>query len=174
MTNTETWGNIELPGLSDEELFKKDWNRVAAMREVANDPNSSYSQAMKTRYKDKENLKNLNIGIQQREQDPNFQKKRLEGIQRRTEDENWKTKNAEKNKRKWNDPEYRNTMLNLPKTFRKPIVTPIGVFKSRKEAAIACNVDGPRISLYIKTKSLEYYYITHEEYIMLTGVDPTV
>lgn len=37
-TNTETWGNIELPGLSDEELFKKDWNKVAGARQRSKDP----------------------------------------------------------------------------------------------------------------------------------------
>lgn len=29
----EQWGNIELPGLSDEELFKKNWNLISAIRE---------------------------------------------------------------------------------------------------------------------------------------------
>jgi hypothetical protein len=37
-TNTETWGNIELPGLSDEELFKKNWNWVAGARQRNSDP----------------------------------------------------------------------------------------------------------------------------------------
>lgn len=31
-TQTEEWGNIELPGLSDEELFRKKWNQVAALK----------------------------------------------------------------------------------------------------------------------------------------------
>lgn len=31
-TNTEVWGNIELPGLSDEVLYKKKWNQVAALK----------------------------------------------------------------------------------------------------------------------------------------------
>lgn len=34
----EEWGNIELPGLSDEELFSKNWNLVAAAIEKAQDP----------------------------------------------------------------------------------------------------------------------------------------
>ena len=65
-------------------------------------------------------------------------------------------------------------MLSLPKTYRKPIVTPLGIFKSRKEAAIFHKVDGPKISLLIKIKPEEYYYVTHEEYILHTGIDPTV
>lgn len=38
MTNNkdkDEWGNIELPGLSDEELYSKNWNKVAAIREVS-------------------------------------------------------------------------------------------------------------------------------------------
>lgn len=37
-TNTEEWGNIELPGLSDEKLFKTNWYKVAANYERWNDP----------------------------------------------------------------------------------------------------------------------------------------
>jgi len=35
--NTE-WGNIELPGLSDEELYAKNWNRSATMQKKHLDP----------------------------------------------------------------------------------------------------------------------------------------
>ena len=31
--DNEEWGNIELPGLSDEELYAKNWNRVAINKE---------------------------------------------------------------------------------------------------------------------------------------------
>ena len=34
VTDDEEWGNIELPGLSDEELFNTNWNRVAAIQEM--------------------------------------------------------------------------------------------------------------------------------------------
>lgn len=33
-SKNEQWGNIQLPGLSDEELLKRNWNRVTAAREV--------------------------------------------------------------------------------------------------------------------------------------------
>jgi hypothetical protein len=38
-TNTEEWGNIELPGLSDEELFKKNWN-------LSRKSNETYQKSM--------------------------------------------------------------------------------------------------------------------------------
>jgi hypothetical protein len=31
-TNTQEWGNIELPGISDEVLYKKKWAQVAALQ----------------------------------------------------------------------------------------------------------------------------------------------
>ena len=37
-TNTETWGNIELPGLSDEELLTRNWESVARNRERNKNP----------------------------------------------------------------------------------------------------------------------------------------
>lgn len=33
ITQDEEWGNIELPGLSDEELYSKDWNFIGIIRE---------------------------------------------------------------------------------------------------------------------------------------------
>jgi len=41
-TNTTEWGNIELPGLSDEELFKKKWNLVGS--NVSRKGNKTYSK----------------------------------------------------------------------------------------------------------------------------------
>ena len=39
LSQDEEWGNIELPGLSDEELFSKNWNLSAASKEMWQDPN---------------------------------------------------------------------------------------------------------------------------------------
>lgn len=46
-TNTEEWGNIELPGLSDEELFKKKWN-------LSRKNNQTYQQSMKELHSSKD------------------------------------------------------------------------------------------------------------------------
>ena len=36
MNENNEWGNISLPGLSDEKLFNKNWNKVAAGLENKN------------------------------------------------------------------------------------------------------------------------------------------
>jgi len=38
MPNKKEWGNIELPGLTDEELFTKNWTKIAAERAKSQDP----------------------------------------------------------------------------------------------------------------------------------------
>lgn len=50
MTKKDEWGNIELPGISDEELLNKDWNRVARSRDLWN--NLEYVARMEARRKE--------------------------------------------------------------------------------------------------------------------------
>ena len=53
-TNTESWGNIELPGLSDEELYKKNWN-------MSRKGNETYNNSMKNLHSSQEYIiKRLN------------------------------------------------------------------------------------------------------------------
>ena len=33
LQDVESWGNVELPGLTDEELHSKNWNRITGLRE---------------------------------------------------------------------------------------------------------------------------------------------
>jgi hypothetical protein len=53
----------------------------------------------------------------------------------------------------------------------KPVVTPFGIFDSLKNTALNLNKHVDTIARYIKLYPKEYYYITKEEYIMLTGKD---
>jgi hypothetical protein len=58
----------------------------------------------------------------------------------------------------------------------KPIVTPYGIFSSKKLAAggllnAGISNAGKKIEKWLKTNVTEYYYISIEEYIMLTGKD---
>jgi hypothetical protein len=57
-----------------------------------------------------------------------------------------------------------------------PIVTPIGIFPSRKNAAETYLASGKANALrwiekWLKTDKEHFYYISKEEYIMLTGKD---
>jgi hypothetical protein len=58
----------------------------------------------------------------------------------------------------------------------RPIVTPLGIFPSRKDAAEAYLASGKANALrwiekWLKTDPNDFYYISKEEYIMLTGKD---
>jgi len=52
--------------------------------------------------------------------------------------------------------------------LRKPMITPMGIFPSKKDADICHGGDN---GYRMKTKPKEYYYISQEEYIILTGKD---
>jgi hypothetical protein len=62
-TNTEQWGNIELPGLSDEKLYGKNWN-------FSRKGNKTYHAAMTNLHKD-----------------PSFVEKRISAIKNRSEED---------------------------------------------------------------------------------------
>jgi len=58
------------------------------------------------------------------------------------------------------------------KRNKKPMMTPDGPFPSRVEAAAFYKKDKSVMNGRMKKYPDQYYYITQEEYIMLTGKDP--
>jgi len=219
-TNTEEWGNIELPGLSDEELFKKNWNYVAAGQDRANNPkwrennlkanqnrkerlgpeySKRVSDAQRLRYDNmsEEERREMSIRSKTVWEDPEFVEKMKafysspEQIEKHTKQvrevakrSDWKEKvkilNKEKRKnsehikrhqeaidKRTQDPEWRKKQAQRS----KPLVTPNGIFPSRKDAAAFYQVQTPVMNDRMKRYPNEYYYISHEEYIMLTGKD---
>jgi hypothetical protein len=132
-TNTTEWGNIELPGLSDEDLFKKDWNKVAAARERAKDPIIKLKLSKANTGKihsevTKKKLREINTGIS------------------RPASEKTKKLISEKkkgcinpNKGKKLGPSGRivslETKKKLSKAISKPFITPTKVFDSQQLAA---------------------------------------
>jgi hypothetical protein len=53
----------------------------------------------------------------------------------------------------------------------KPLMTLDGPMRSRRDAATFYNVDITTIGTWLHKKSEQFYYISQEEYIMLTGKD---
>lgn len=53
----------------------------------------------------------------------------------------------------------------------KPLITPDGPMRSRRDVATHYNVDITTIGTWLHKKSDQFYYITQEEYILLTGKD---
>ena len=51
------WGNVKLPGLSDEELYKKNWNMVDAQKAVHARPDYVHPKGMKGKIRSEETRK---------------------------------------------------------------------------------------------------------------------
>jgi len=183
-TNTETWGNIELPGLSDEKLFKKNWNRSQAQKDYYNNlneeekikwrdklkklwQNPEYVERMRAFYSSPEQIEKHTKQVREvalrkdwrekveklnrdKRKNPFHIEKHQSAVDKRTQDPEWRRKQAER---------------------AKPMITPDGIFASRKEAAEFYQVKTPAMNFKIKKYPDQYYYITQEEYIMLTGKD---
>lgn len=132
------WGNVKLPGLTDEELYNKNWTLITANREVAKnrDKDGSWSR------KNAEAAKNRRPGwsstisetgkktravpgwkdyyketVKKRNDNPEYTKKLHQGIEKRNKDPNWHKKNAEAAKKRI-----------------KAIMTPEGKFNSVNDA----------------------------------------
>jgi hypothetical protein len=175
----DEWGNIELPGLSDEELFSKNWNYIAASREKAKDPKyleklRSAQQKLRNDPTNKE--KRLEVG-KKVASDPTWQKNQLIAAQKRRETgqyvkmgesnkeraktPEWIEANLRGQKKRKDRPDWKEHCLEKAQAKCKPMQTPLGVFPSKKSAAETLKID---ISFAMKHKPTLYYYITKEEY----------
>ena len=155
------WGNTELPGLSDDKLLNTNWNFVTAARERNLDPN--YHTLNSQRWQDPEWKKSHNDKVRKTVQTDDYKNSHSIGVAKRTLDPKWNEANR--------------------KARLKPIVTPYGIFNSLDSASNEIHSNRylenrkTRLSVKafirskIKIASKEFYYITHEEYIMLTGKD---
>lgn len=84
MTKKDEWGNIELPGVSDEELLNKDWNKSRkhiqgwneTQKEVGSQRAKStvWKEGMQSRNESIEWKKNVGVGSRQRSANPEYQK----------------------------------------------------------------------------------------------------
>ena len=129
------------------------------------------------------------VANQEKWKNPETKEKHLNAIKKRAQDPVWQENVKKANQAKPNDPVYMNALhkgiekrsqgdwykKNARKnvlTKSKPIVTPYGIFPSRivavKTLTDVTNIGG-KINNGIKEKDSGYYYITQEEYIMLTG-----
>lgn len=188
-TNTETWGNIELPGLSDEELFKKNWNKSRKNNPnflkgiVERNKDSEYNKkklkALSTVYESKEWKENIAKANKKKPLDENWKKALLDSqtleVRKKRSDSNKKyysnidnrKKLSESQKNAWEGNQERKQKI------QKCILTDKGVFDSLTSAAHAyamgkgafCN----KLKRNIKNNIPNWGYITREEYILLTG-----
>lgn len=152
-TNTEEWGNIELPGLSDEVLYKKNWNRVAINKERFSDVKfrekhkKSIIDAVNT-----EEVKRKKKLAQKKFRTDEYNKNHQKVMADLYKSSRWKESvlNANKNP-------VRNQKIREALSFG--VHTPLGEFQTLGQAAIAHNITSEGIRYRIKTKPKDYYYL---------------
>jgi len=132
-----------------------------------------YSSAQKERYKNPEERKKTGLASKKSAQDPKVKERKSIAQTKAWADPSKRKKASESHKKQWADPSKRKQLSDTMKALRrKPIVTPDGVFIDQESAAIHYNLGEATIAYRRNKYPKEYYYITKEEYIMLTGKDP--
>lgn len=149
MTKDNEWGNIELPGLSDEELFTKNWNRSAAQKEKYKSPlykekyseNPDWIEPLKKKrsesLKTKESSKKISDGLKKRyekleeriktsnasklsyKNDPLRKEKARNASKKTWSNKDLRKQASESHKKQWEDPNKRKQLSESMKSIRK-------------------------------------------------------
>lgn len=148
------------------------------MREKYTDPayKEKYIESRKHLYIDPEFIKKRNEANRRSAKDPVAYQNRVEANRKRAQEQDWIEKNKEAGKRLSQNKEWcKAAGERNKKRCMKPIVTPEGIFAGLSLAAKRYNEIKNQCSTQnwlmnqIKKDPTNFYYITKEEYIMLTG-----
>jgi hypothetical protein len=168
--DAEEWGNIELPGLSDERLLTANWNLVTHALTRKNIPRTAEEKAaISAAYQTalaKHNGVHWGKGIPKSEET----KKKLAAASTgkvRSAESLAKASAKLKGRAK---PEGFGEKIG--KLKQKCIVSPYGIFSSRHALVDAIGRSSWYVDERLRKDPAEYYYISVEEYIMLTGKEP--
>ena len=161
------WGNIELPGLTDEELHRKDWGKVTRNKERWSNPIWRDKTIAKMRKVcSSKNHKNKLIEANKKFRTDEYNKKHKKIMQDLHKSKSWKTAVEDANKNP-----IRNKKIS--KAHSRAVITPDGKFNNLAEAAKFYNLTSEGIRHRIKTKSSEWYYVdtgpTEEKYKIITS-----
>jgi hypothetical protein len=200
--DSSEWGNVQLPGLSDEELHAKNWNVITAARIRANNPVYK-EKAKQTRLKTitdpewKSNHSNIMKELYQNNEV--YRNNLIEGHQKRINNPEWIRKNKENCESRKNDPAYKEQMKQVAVKRKSndswiegqkkkainqynPIITPEGCFMKYTLGVIHYmkiwglkkgGADYRLRKLLDDIDNNDFKRISQEEYIMLTGKDIT-
>lgn len=170
----EQWGNIELPGLSDEVLLTKNWNKVSAARQNS-------KKALEVIAADYDNYRKKYLEAMERyKTDETWRKNQKEAADRFRNDSEHKKKQSDLMKKLQEDPEFnKKRVKGLKKAYKKPevlakmkvrhqsqpkrIQTPDGIFNSRKEAAAYYGVHSTQMNYRMGKYPDQYYYIDQDD-----------
>lgn len=164
--NEEGWGNIELPGLSDDELYAKDWNRTAANQEKARDPvwRKKRYDALLKKTSTETWKQNHRLGVDKRTAENNDWKANVGTANReKAKSDNWIAKcqlAMEKNKAnaKWIEMKKQSGKTLGLNNSRK-VKTPDGVFDSVRQAREFYKIPDQGIQFLMKTFPKKFYYL---------------
>lgn len=168
MFKKEQWGNIELEGLSDEELLSKNWTRVAVALEMnASRVKNGWYEKNTERFSDPEYIKKLSEAIKNSEAHKK-QKQQLDELRRTTPrsfEANAKNSASQKGRQVSEETRRKISQAQTGKeTGRsKPVQTPKGRFDKIQDAATAFGVSPESIKYRIKTRPTEYFFLEGAE-----------
>lgn len=123
----DDWGNIELPGLTDEELHSKNWERATIAKQMAEkrDP-KEWHEKNTARFKNPKWRAKNKKKIQEWWNDPEYKQRVIESranseayqqgvknaIKKRMANDEWRKNIAESRRRQAKDPSWREKMIN--------------------------------------------------------------
>lgn len=173
----DEWGNIELPGLSDEELYSKDWNKVAANLERYSNPEykKRHQESIQKSWQDKQTRNNrlkfwqdeeFKLKIKQQRKEignrPEIKEMRKNKMLELHQDPTFK-KNYQKGREKLKNGPVSDKVIQANQIEgakrRKPIQTPFGKFDGLTIAAKALEIAVGTLQTRMKNYPDQYYYI---------------
>lgn len=182
------WGNIPVGNMTDEELYKKHWNKVEGRRNALANPvnrekyydNKEWlencakkrSQSLKTpevsaklsashkkRYENIEERKKTSEASKRSHKDPIRKEKQKNASKITWSKTEVKKKASESHKKQWADPKKRKQLSSSMKEIRKyPIMTPDGEFESTQAAAEHYGISRDMIGYFRRKYPDQYYY----------------
>jgi hypothetical protein len=139
----EGWGNVPVGNMSDEELYKKNWNLIDANRQVVKDrldngwleKNSLASKNRKPGYGEK-----ISKTSKELRSNPEWKKQWKETIKKRNSDPEYNSKLKESIKQRSQDPIWIEANKQAQKKKYKKLQTPEGLFDCVKDAVCHYNL----------------------------------
>lgn len=152
-TQQEEWGNIELPGLSDEKLYNTNWIRKASHIE--------HSKRVTEWHKDKEFRSKWEKGVQDTLKNPEYRKKFERGeAEKRNDPKYWEAYYAGIKRREKDKSYHKSRIEKSTAVIARRVQTPLGVFDTITLAAQAHSIGNETMRYRLKSSNFpDYIYL---------------
>jgi hypothetical protein len=139
----------------DKKILKKEiWLENVTTSNKIRSQDPSWQENRKKLIQDPTWIENQKKGAELNAQDPIWRKNIKKGAELRSQDPSW-IENQKKG------------AIEFGKTIMKPLITPDGIFESRKAAAEFYGIKACSLSARMRSKPSEFYYISQEEYELI-------